>query len=116
KVDFLGYQKYIPDVMSACTLGVIPSIGSEAVSRVALEWMASGRPVIATKVGCLPEIVQEGQTGYLVEPRNAPALARALGHVLHHPQRLESLGTAARGRAEEYFALSKFAQQTLDVC
>ncbi len=114
-VEFMGYQKSIPEIMSSCTLGVVASIGSEAVSRVALEWMASGRPVVATRVGCLPELVQEGQTGLLVEPRNAPALARALGNLLHHPQRLESLGTAARGRVEESFALEKFAEQTVDV-
>jgi glycosyltransferase involved in cell wall biosynthesis len=114
-VEFMGFQKSIPEIMGTCSVGVIPSLGSEAVSRVALEWMAAGRPIVATKVGCLPEVVQEGQTGYLVDPRNAPALARALGGVLHHPQRLESLGTAARGRAEELFGLGKFAGHTLDV-
>ena len=51
QVKFLGYQKSVADVMSDCTIGVIASTGSEAVSRVALEWMAAGRPVVATRVG-----------------------------------------------------------------
>jgi glycosyltransferase involved in cell wall biosynthesis len=114
-VDFMGYQKSVPDIMSTCTVGVIASVGSEAVSRVALEWMASGRPVVATRVGCLPEMVQDGQTGYLVEPRKAPALARVLGDMLHRPRRMESLGTAARGRAEDYFGLGQFGKHTLEV-
>src|SRR5262249_46586272 len=95
-VEFTGFQKSVPDVMASCTLGVIASVGSEAVSRVALEWMAAGRPVVATEVGCLPEIVKESETGLLVAPGNAPAMARAIGELLHHPQRLEKMGKAAR--------------------
>ena len=96
-------------------MGVISSVGSEAVSRVALEWMAAGRPVVATRVGCLPEIVKDGQSGLLVDPRNASALAQAIGNLLRNRQRLEGMATAARGRVEEYFALNAFADQTLDV-
>ena len=115
RVEFMGYQKSIPEVMGDCTLGVIASIGSEAVSRVALEWMASGRPVVATRVGCLPEVVKDPQTGLLVEPRNAAALAQALATLLHHPRQMDAMGTAARRRAEACFALGDFASQTVDV-
>jgi glycosyltransferase involved in cell wall biosynthesis len=114
-VDFMGYQRSVPDVMGRCTIGVIASIGSEAVSRVALEWMAAGRPVVATRVGCLEELVREPQTGLLVEPRNAPALARALGDLLRHPKQMEMMGEAARDRIQASFALKKFAEDTLDV-
>jgi glycosyltransferase involved in cell wall biosynthesis len=115
RVEFLGYQSSIPKIMSECTIGVIASIGSEAVSRVALEWMAAGRPVVGTRVGCLPEIVKESETGHLVDPKDAPALARALGALLHYPEQIEKMGAAARQRVEEQFALSDFANQTLDV-
>ncbi len=114
-VEFMGYQKSIPEIMSGCTLGVISSIGSEAVSRVALEWMAAGRPVVATRVGCLPELVKESQSGLLVQPKDAAALAQTIGGLLHNPTRLEGMATAARGRAEEFFALNAFADHTLDV-
>jgi glycosyltransferase involved in cell wall biosynthesis len=114
-VDFLGYHKSVAERMGECSLGVIPSIGSEAVSRVALEWMAAGRPVIATRVGCLPEVVKEPHTGLLVEPRSAPALAKALSDLLRHPDQMKTMGQAARRRAEAHFALSEFADQTLEV-
>src|SRR5205814_254516 len=62
-VEFSGFQTNVAQAMAGCTVGVIPSTGSEAVSRVALEWMAAGRPVVATQVGCLPEVVKDHSTG-----------------------------------------------------
>lgn len=115
QIDFVGFQSDIPKAMAGCTIGVIASTGSEAVSRVALEWMASRRPVIATRVGCLPEIVADKITGLLVEPKDAPALARALGYLLHNPKVVQSMGQAGRKRAEEHFSLSHFVDATLDV-
>ena len=94
--------------MAGCTIGVIASTGSEAVSRVALEWMAARRPLIATKVGCLPEIVADKSAGLLVEPKDAPALARALGYLLHNPKVAQSMAQAARKRVEEHFTLPQF--------
>lgn len=114
-VEFTGYQKSVSLIMGQCSVGVIASIGSEAVSRVALEWMASGRPVIATEVGCLPEIVKPQETGLLVEPRSAPALAQALAGILHTPRRIETMGAAARKRAESLFELGDFADRTAEV-
>lgn len=114
-VDFVGFHKSVPEAMASCSIGVVASVGSEAVSRVALEWMAAGRPVVATRVGCLPEIVRDGETGLLIEPKDAPALARALGELLRHPQRLEAMGKVARQRVEKDFGLSRFVSQTLTV-
>ena len=115
RVEFMGYQKSVAPIMGDCTIGVIASTGSEAVSRVALEWMAAGRPIVATRVGCLPEVVKDPQTGFLVEPKNAPELARAIGDMLHHPDEITAMGAAARRRAETQFALDAFVTHTLDV-
>lgn len=115
RVSFEGYQADVARVMEGCTIGVIPSTGSEAVSRVALEWMASGRPVVATRVGCLPEIVKDNASGLLVDPKDAPELARALGSLLRNPARIQTMGKAARQRAEQLFGLPRFVEQTLDV-
>jgi glycosyltransferase involved in cell wall biosynthesis len=115
QVEFTGFVKSVPAVMASCTIGVIASTGSEAVSRVALEWMAAGRPVIATRVGCLPELVQNGKTGMLIEPNSAPEIARAIAGLLHDPQELKRMGQAARSHAKSSFALNEFAKQTLDV-
>ncbi len=112
RVEFLGYRKDIPWVAAGCAIGVVASTGSEAVSRVALEWMASGRPVVATKVGCLPEIVKDPQTGFLVEPASAPALARGIGHLLNHPEKMALLGRAGRARVEKEFSMEEFVRAT----
>jgi glycosyltransferase involved in cell wall biosynthesis len=62
--------------------------------------MASGRPVVATRVGCLPEIVEDGQTGILVEPKDAPDLASALSRFFNNGKLIESMGEKGRARVE----------------
>ena len=69
RVDLTGHVPDVFSYMRRCHVGVIASVGSEAVSRAAVEWMAVGRPLVATRVGCLPEYVADGETGLLVEPR-----------------------------------------------
>ena len=113
RVEFLGFQRDIPGAMAGCRIGVIASTGSEAVSRAALEWMAAGRPVVATRVGCLPELVDEKVTGLLIPPKDAPALAQAIGALLRTPARAESMGAAGRARAEKHFAFARFVEKTL---
>jgi glycosyltransferase involved in cell wall biosynthesis len=114
RIRFLGYRKDVAAAMAECSMGVIASTGSEAVSRAALEWMACGRPVVATRVGCLPELVPSS-AGQLVEPRSAPALAQGIARVLIHPERLSSLGRAARAHVEKGFGLTHFVQQSVAV-
>jgi glycosyltransferase involved in cell wall biosynthesis len=113
QVDFVGFQADVAKAMGECSIGAIPSIGSEAVSRVALEWMASGRPVVATKVGCLPEIVQPKKMGWLVEPKDAPALAAALAKLLHDPAGTEVMGQNAHAEARERFTMETFIGKTV---
>ncbi|MFA5975859.1 MAG: glycosyltransferase family 4 protein [Elusimicrobiota bacterium] len=115
RVSFEGFQTQVPRVMAGCSIGVIASTGSEAVSRAAVEWMAAGRPVVATRVGCLPEIVKDGETGFLADPKDAPSLARALAVMLHDPTRTAAMGKAARQRAEKLFGIPRFVEETLSV-
>jgi len=114
-VEFLGFRRDISAVAAACSIGVIASTGSEAVSRVALEWMSAGRPVVSTKVGCLPEIVKDHGTGLLVDPQSAPALARAIGYLLNHPDKAAAMGMAGRARIEKDFLVSGFVRATLKI-
>ncbi len=82
---------------------VVPSVIPEALSRVILEAMAAGRPVVATRVGGTPELVIDGKTGLLVE-RHAPAeLARAIGLLLRDAAQRQSLGAGARRHVIERF-------------
>ncbi|MDE2510918.1 MAG: glycosyltransferase [Elusimicrobia bacterium] len=101
--------------LSGCRLGVVASVGSEAVSRAALEWMAAGRPLVASRVGGLPDLVEDGFTGLLVPPGDAAALAAAIKTLLDDPARAEMMGRRARERWEENYSLGPFYQNTRKV-
>jgi glycosyltransferase involved in cell wall biosynthesis len=114
-VSFLGRVADKWAFMSGCRLGVVASIGSEAVSRAALEWMAAGRPVVATTVGGLADLVEDGFTGLLIPPGDPAALAAAIKTLLDDPARAEMMGRRARDRWEENFSLGPFYQNTRKV-
>lgn len=100
------------DFMRRCHIGVVASLGSEAVSRAAVEWMSLGRPLVATAVGCLPEYVDEGVTGRVVAPGDAEALAGALKALAMDPLLRERMGRAARERWERLFRMERFVAAT----
>jgi glycosyltransferase involved in cell wall biosynthesis len=98
--------------LASCRVGLVPSLGSEAVSRAALEWMAAGRPVIASRVGGLPDIVAHQETGLLVPPGDAAALAETVRALLADGPRLESYAAAARARWQKQFSPASFYEDT----
>jgi glycosyltransferase involved in cell wall biosynthesis len=114
RVAFLGYQSNIPSLMASLDVGVVASIGSEGSSRVAIEYMASGVPVVATRVGGIPELVEDGKTAILVEPGNAQALADAIGRLISSADLRESLGKRGRDRAERLFNFDRFIRETVE--
>lgn len=98
--------------LASCRVGVVASVGSEAVSRAALEWMAAGRPLVASRVGGLPDLVEDGVTGLLVAPGDASALAAALDSLLKDPARAQALGRAGRERWRRLFSPEPFFTTT----
>lgn len=111
-VRFLGRVPDAGAFMEECHAGVIASVESEAVSRAALEWLARGRPLVATAVGALPEMVLNGDNGYLVPPRNATGLARTLRLLMDDPDRRQKMGERARRTAETRFSLDRMGEET----
>lgn len=98
----------LPDLLSATTVLLAPTRGSRACSSLAsAEAMAAGRAVVASRVGGIPEIVQDGSTGTLVPPGDAGALARAVVDLLRDPARAAALGRAGRKRVEDYWDENK---------
>lgn len=90
-ISFIGFRNDINQVIASLDIGVIASIGSEGSSRIAFEYMASGVPVVATKVGGIPEIIEDGKTGLLIEPRDYKQISRAVLHILKDPSFRERL-------------------------
>ncbi len=105
-VRFLGRCHDVEGVLAAADLFVHPSL-EEGFSNAILEAMGASLPVVATRVGGVPEAVEDGVTGVLVPPRDAPALARATIGVLTDPARAAAFGAAGRRRVEQEFSLSR---------
>jgi glycosyltransferase involved in cell wall biosynthesis len=85
----------VESILGLADLSVVPS-RSEGLSLAAIESMASGLAVVAARVGGLPEVVRDGETGLLVEPENPPALAAAVTRVLGDAALRTSLAATAR--------------------
>ena len=107
-VEFTGWvaPDGVPSLLSTATLVLIPS-DTEGLPLVALEAASMARPVIATRVGGLPEAVVHEQTGLLVEPRDSNALAEAIAFLLDHRETAMEMGQAARQRAEEVLGFER---------
>jgi len=109
RVGFMGHVPDAAEFNRSCGIGVIASLGSEAVSRAALEWMAAGRPLVATAVGCLPELVAPE---WLVPPKDPAAMADRLISLLRSPEAMRAAGERNRTRAVEDLAPAAFAERT----
>jgi glycosyltransferase involved in cell wall biosynthesis len=103
RVVFTGYREDVPSIMAGTDLVVLPSI-NEGMGRVLVMAMALGKPIVATRIGGVAELLGDGEAGLLVPPRDPAALAEAITSLLRDPQRERSLGEAGRRRAPRYSA------------
>jgi glycosyltransferase involved in cell wall biosynthesis len=87
---------------------------SELLGLVALEGMAAGRPVIVTRVTSLPELVVDGETGYVVPPNDLEALGRRIRELVENPVKAEQMGQTAREHVRRRFSWPAVAQRGLD--
>jgi glycosyltransferase involved in cell wall biosynthesis len=105
RIVVTGWRSDLPRVMAAQDVVVQPSL-RETFGRVLIEAMAACRPVVATRVGGMPEIVVQGETGLIVPPSDPEALAQAILTLLRDPERRRAMGAAGRARVEARFSLS----------
>jgi len=106
---FYGHREDVAERLAESDLVVMPS-RSEGLPNAILEAMAAGRPVVASAVGGIPEVVQDGVTGVLVPPADPAALARAIEALADDPRRADALGIAARAAAESTFSFDRMVQ------
>jgi glycosyltransferase involved in cell wall biosynthesis len=103
-VLLLGARSDVPTILSAGDLVVVPSL-NEGMGRVLVEAMALGKAVVASRVGGVPHVVVDGETGLLVSPSDPAALAGAIVALLKDPERRRAMGGAGRRRAHAEFSL-----------
>jgi glycosyltransferase involved in cell wall biosynthesis len=111
-VELAGEVEDVAARLAAASVFVLSS-DSEGMPMSVLEAMAAALPVVASAVGGIPELVVDGETGLLVQPRDPAGMAAALRRLLDDPDLRQRLGEAARRRAEERFDLPRFLQAHL---
>ena len=103
---FLGYQEDVAPFYAAFDALVLPS-SNEGTPVSAIEALAAGRPVVATRVGGVPDVVQEGEDGFLVEPGATDELADRLAQLARDPALRERMGRAGRERVLPRYAVAR---------
>jgi glycosyltransferase involved in cell wall biosynthesis len=106
RVHFLGLRNDVEQLIAAANVVVVPSEYEEAFGQVVVEGMASGRPVVVTRSGAMPDLV--GETGIVVPKRDPEALAASVNRLLDDPELAARLGRLGRERAEARFGLERY--------
>ncbi len=113
-VKFLGVRADV-DRLLAQADGFVLASRWEGFGLVFLEAMAAGKPVVATRVSAIPEVVVDNETGLLVPPNDPAALANALLALIQDPQRAQRLGAAGHARVRAHFTATTMIERTLAV-
>jgi len=110
-VLFLGQRNDVPELLPLFDVFVLSSV-KEGLPFALLEAMAAARPIVATTVGGIPEVIINGETGLLVPPRDPEALAKAIITLLSDRDRAQRMGLAARERVLAHFTLERMMEET----
>jgi glycosyltransferase involved in cell wall biosynthesis len=116
RTEFLGLRSDVEQHLAECDVFVHPAIWTEAFGLTVAEAMAGARPVVASRIGALPELIEHGRSGLLVPPGDDSALAAALQQLLESSSLRRDLGTNARRRATDLFDLDRCVERHVDLC
>lgn len=110
-VVFLGLQEQVTGIISICDLIVLPSL-FESRPLIIMEAMALGKPIVATRVGGISELVEDEKTGLLVPPRNSEKLAEAILRLLKNKELSLEMGGRGQVKVQELFSLKNMVKET----
>lgn len=113
-VRFLGLRTDVPQLLAQSHVAVVPSRWDEAFGFAVTEAMAAGLPVVASNVGGIPEIVVDGQTGFLIPPASPAEIARCLRELGRDPEVARRLGANGRRRVEREFRVETTCELHLE--
>ena len=113
KVKFLGWREDVDEIMPVFDMLVLPSL-NEGMGRVLVEAMAAGKPVVASRVGGIPDLVRHGETGYLVPPADVEALADGIKKLLDDPEKAWEMGQRGKESCQQ-FSLEAMIQKLDDL-
>ena len=109
RVKFLGWVDDLHLVLPRWDVFVVPSL-EEGFPIAALDAMAAGLPVVATSVGGVPELIEDGKTGWLVAPADVETLVSRLRPLLRDPELRRSMGATAQARVRDHFSLARMTR------
>jgi glycosyltransferase involved in cell wall biosynthesis len=112
-LEFLGRVPWsdMPRVYARADIGVFPSY-SEMLPNALLEMMSTGLPVVAYAVGAIPEVIRDGESGYVLPAGDKTLLAERLCHLIDHPHVAHSMGYAATETVKREFSMAAVAERT----
>jgi glycosyltransferase involved in cell wall biosynthesis len=109
EIVFLGFRRDIPRLLNTLDVFVLASL-QEGLGVALLEAACAARPIVATNVGGIPEIVKDGDTGLLVPPADSESLADKIAHLLEHPEQGHCLGGNARALIRDRFSVTTMVE------
>jgi glycosyltransferase involved in cell wall biosynthesis len=112
-VTLLGHRADVPNLLASLDVLALPSYAHEGIPQIILQAQAMSCAVVATTIGGIPEVVEDGVTGLLVPPRDAEALAERISSLLDDPGLDARLGQAARAAVEKNYSLDAMGERLL---
>ena len=107
RVRMLGFREDLLNVFRSLDVFAIPSVEGDTIPQVLMQALAIGLPVVSTTVGSIPDVVIEGQTGFVVPPRDASALANRIVALLDEPALRTRMGVAGRALVQRSYSIEK---------
>jgi len=115
RAHYIGYREDVPEVLASLSALVLPSIAHEGIPQAILQAHAMARPVVGSRMGGIPEVVEHGVTGLLVDAGNAEQLAAAISDVLANPQAAAARAARARERVIAHHSEDAMGNRLLEL-